>query len=240
MSFWGKLGKIGLKIAPYAAMAIPGVGPLASMGIQAGIGAAQKKASGGSWLDALKSGGISGAASYVGGKVPGLDKIAGAGKGLAPSGNFVKEAVSGTANKALGKGGVKSILGNIAKQTGKNILTDVASRKGGGVDVNNPSSWGGEWGGGDFSGQGNLGNRIGLPPGAMNFSGQDKYRGDTGPQTAMPREDQGLSRFHRQMRRQLGPVMGVEDQSNPNLANAIGAGRMEAMRDRKRRQGVIA
>jgi hypothetical protein len=49
--------------------------------------------------------------------------------------------------------------------------------------------------------------------------------------------DMGTSRFARQMRRQLGPVMGQANQNNPNLALSIGQGRMDAMADQPFRGG---
>ena len=101
MGFWGKLGKGLLKIAPYAAMAIPGVGVPLGMAIAGGTSAASKKLSGGSWKDALLSGGIDAGLSAVGGS------------GIGPS--------AGTVAKAAGKKTVKSVLGDV----GKNVLTGV-------------------------------------------------------------------------------------------------------------------
>lgn len=82
MSFWKKLGK-GLKFAaPVAAMAIPGLGPVASMALSAGLGTAGAKMSGDSWKRSLLTGGIDAAGTGVGklpiaGKLGTLKKIAG-------------------------------------------------------------------------------------------------------------------------------------------------------------------
>lgn len=112
MGFWKKLGSIALKAAPIAAAFIPGVGPLASMAINAGTSALSKKLAGGSWKDSLISGGIGAATGY------GAGKALGAIKGLGPSNpaSYVKNAVSSVENKALGKtsGGIGSSLGRVA------------------------------------------------------------------------------------------------------------------------------
>jgi hypothetical protein len=95
MSFWGKLGKGLLKIAPVAAAFIPGVGPLAAMGIGAATNAISKKASGGSWGDALKSGAVGGAMGALG-------------------------SVGNTALK--GAGGIKGLFGKIGTNLAKNQI----------------------------------------------------------------------------------------------------------------------
>ena len=72
MSFWGGLGKFALKAAPIAASFIPGVGPLAAMGIGAASGGLSSKLEGGSVL-----GGALGGAAQAG--------VGSAIKGLGPS-----------------------------------------------------------------------------------------------------------------------------------------------------------
>jgi hypothetical protein len=109
MGFWGSLGKGLLKVAPIAAGFIPGVGPLASAAIGGITSAVSKKASGGSWGDALKSGLVGAGTSYAGAKVP-----VGAGKGLSPSKGFW-----GTAKDVATKTG-KSILAGGLNQGGYN------------------------------------------------------------------------------------------------------------------------
>ena len=103
-SIWGKIGKVALKVAPIAAMAIPGVGPVASMALQAGLGAANSAANGGGLKGAILGAGMGAAGAKLGGMTG------------APSGssflNNVKSAVlnpKGLANIASavvpGKGG---------------------------------------------------------------------------------------------------------------------------------------
>lgn len=109
MSFWGKLGgalkgigKVALKAAPVAAAFIPGVGPLAAMGIGAATNAASKKLSGGSWGDALKSGAIGGAMGYAGGALKGSGLIGKLGSKLGIGGNGVQAGVDSVSNRILG------------------------------------------------------------------------------------------------------------------------------------------
>lgn len=69
MSFWSKLGKGALKVAPIAAGFIPGVGPLASMAIGAGTSALSNRLEGGDWKKNLTAGAIGGATGYASGKL---------------------------------------------------------------------------------------------------------------------------------------------------------------------------
>lgn len=257
MGFWGKLGKIGLKIAPYAAMAIPGVGPLAAAGIQAGISAAQKKASGGSWMDALKSGALSAGTSYAGAKIPGLDKITGgAGKGLAPSGKFN--------------------FGNFLKDTGRNMLQgetgirlpgggqgggfDIPLYAGGSIRVGGNKGLGPSYAG-DSSfvrddvnnvanrinsmGQGGGGGWSGFLKSALPaigagvggyFLGRGQGGGGGDNEEPMYGSRPAMPNYEGRMRG-LGPVMGRRDQNFPNLAESIGAGRLESIRNQPFRKG---
>jgi len=120
MSFWSKLGKGALKVAPIAAGFIPGVGPLASMAIGAGTSALSKKLEGGSWKDAAISGAVGGATGYASGKLGGLVK----GK-IGPSDptKYVKDATTGISDR-LGKlgGGALEHLGTAAKTAGQTGL----------------------------------------------------------------------------------------------------------------------
>lgn len=93
MAFWKSLGKGLLKVAPFAAMAIPGIGPLASMAIQGGLGAANAKASGGGWKDALLGAGTGAATAGIGGGA--------AGKGV---GGFLKQAGKNVLSQGLARG----------------------------------------------------------------------------------------------------------------------------------------
>src|SRR5580765_4951806 len=115
MSFWSKLGKIGLAVAPYAAMAIPGVGIPLGMALQGGIAAAQSKASGGSWKNALISGGIGAAGAAVG---------AGALSKIGPSSGVAAKMLGGAAGKAgLGtSGAIGKGLGTVGMQAANKAL----------------------------------------------------------------------------------------------------------------------
>jgi len=134
-----KVGKVALKVAPYAAMAIPGVGIPLGLALQGGLAAADKKISGGSWKDALISGGIGAGLSAVGGKIPGLDKVAGL--GTSKAGTFVNSAVGGVNNKIANAGsrGIGSILGNVGKEVGKGVLKNPTGVLGSIAGSRNPS-----------------------------------------------------------------------------------------------------
>jgi hypothetical protein len=108
MGFWSKLGKGLLKLAPFAAAAIPGIGPIASMAIQGGLGAANAKTSGGGWKDALLGAGVGAAGAKLGG-------LGSSTKGLSPSSGL------------LGK------LGAIGKQTGTNFASSILPGESGGI-----------------------------------------------------------------------------------------------------------
>lgn len=63
------------------------------------------------------------------------------------------------------------------------------------------------------------------------YSGQPQMNGSYRPNSP------GISRFERSAQRQLGPVMGNMDQSNPNLAYALASGRMDAIQNQPFRSG---
>lgn len=90
MGFWKTLGKGLLKAAPIAAMAIPGIGPVASMAIQGGLGAANAKVSGGGLKSMLLGAGMGAAGAKLGG-------------GLSPSKGFMP------AMKNIGKSMIPSL-----------------------------------------------------------------------------------------------------------------------------------
>lgn len=212
MGFWGKLGKVALKAAPYAAMAIPGVGVPLGMAISGATGAASKKLSGGSWKDALLSGGVDAGLSAI----PGAK----AAKGIAPSAKVVGKA---TLRNTVGNVG-KSVLSGMTGGTGgseggwKDALKGAVTRVGqNGIQLPHSDQ------------APNLGNRGNLSPYAMNLGGN-----------AMPRDarsDPGYDRFASQARRTLGPIGGNLNQNNPNLADSIASGRMTAIRNQPFRQG---
>ena len=103
MGFWSKLGKIG-KIALPVVLAATGVGIPAAAAITAGYNVAEKKASGGSWKDALVSGATGAATSAIGGGA--LNALKG-GAGAASAASNVGGQV---AKQSFG-----SILGSVAK-----------------------------------------------------------------------------------------------------------------------------
>ena len=119
MGFWKTLGKIGLKVAPYAAMAIPGVGIPLGMALAGGLSAADTKVSGGSWKDSLLSGGIGAGTAAVG---------LGALKGIGPSSGVGAKLLKGASGaKDAGKLG---ILGKALGDIGKNAATAQLSKVG--------------------------------------------------------------------------------------------------------------
>lgn len=107
--FFKGLGKGLLKAAPFAAMAIPGIGPLASAAIGAGIGGASAKVKGGGLKDVLLGAGMGAAGS----KIPGLDK------GLSPSGGFLSGLKQVGMNTIKDPGTLMSIGGGIASRMQK-------------------------------------------------------------------------------------------------------------------------
>lgn len=178
--FFKGLGKVALKAAPFAAMAIPGIGPIAGATIAAGSSAADKKVSGGSWKDALLSGGMSAGLSALGG-------------GLGPSKNFVKEGVNAVDDKIASRG-LGGMISNIAKSMGRGVLSNPS------VMMDGPGT-----GGRAVSGSPSAGGNI--PPYGGRMSG-------IGPSVLMQR-----------------------DQNFPNLAEALNAGRQEAINDQPWRMG---
>lgn len=130
MGFWKGLGKVLLKAAPIAASFIPGVGPLAAMAIGGLSGAASKKIEGGSWKDALVSGGIGAASGFGAGQVA---------KGLGPSTGLLGKIGSGAKTMlggAQGTGKLGNIL-NLASQGLSNIPQGGGNPQGGGIGPSN-------------------------------------------------------------------------------------------------------
>lgn len=110
MGFWGSLGKGLLKVAKVAApivLGATGVGLPAAMAVGGGLNALDKKVSGGSWGDTLKSGLMGAGTSALGGM---------AGKGAS---GFIKSLGSKLAGNAIknriqgGAGSMREQVGNI-------------------------------------------------------------------------------------------------------------------------------
>lgn len=233
MGFWNKLGKIALQAAPYVAApftggaslyAVPATQKLGQKWSEHDANENMKKGLAPSNFDNIlnKTSGYVGMASSMG--APGIS----GGKNAPPT----------TFGKGSGDGGWQGKLGGLLGGGGRDYRygMDESGAMGGG---------GGGWqemlgGALDRFGSGGGGRgQFGTPPYAPEGGGYQPgrtslYQGTGG---AMDRGGQGLSRFHQQMRRQLGPVMGNPDQNNPNLADSIGAGRMEAIRNQPWRQG---
>lgn len=108
MSFWSKLGKIGLMAAPF--IPIPGMqalGPLASGLIKGGIGAASGAVSGGK-KGALLGGALGGALGGFGGKSGGFG-------GDTVDGMSLGDIESGAASGGGAGGGISGFLGKMSK-----------------------------------------------------------------------------------------------------------------------------
>lgn len=136
MAFWSKLGKGLLKVGKVAApiaLGMTGVGLPAAMAVSGGLNALDKKVSGGSWKDALKSGAMGAGMAAAGagaGKLGGwAGKFGKMGKAAAdPTG--VRGAVEGVAKRAMApqQSAFQRIMGNIG--TGARTAQDVAGAVG--------------------------------------------------------------------------------------------------------------
>lgn len=125
----GGLGGILRVVAPVAALAIPGVGPLASAALSAGAGALATKITGGSWGDSLKAGALSGlgglAAPVIGGALSSAFPETTAALGLAPSmaassnggSSFLSNLFGSSASNAVGSSGSDIISGGVGMDT---------------------------------------------------------------------------------------------------------------------------
>jgi hypothetical protein len=247
MSFWSKLGKGLLKVAPIAASFIPGVGPIMSAvrgGISAASAAADKKLSGGSWTDAA----MSGAGAYQNNR-----GIGPSGKGGQSSGGGWQDKLGGI----LGGGNdpyqyrTPPFAGN---NYGPSDQQGSSNRFGGGdtdyirdavSGVNKSGQQGGGLSGflsklGGVKGIAGIASGVGGALAAkkllQNRGGEEVPKDESYGPGPEPR-DMGTSRFQRRMQRELGPVMGQANQNNPNFALSIGQGRMDAMRDQPFRGG---
>jgi hypothetical protein len=121
-----KVGKVALKVAPYAAMAIPGVGIPLGMALQGGLAAANAKASGGNWKQALLAGGIGAGTGAIAG---------GALKGIGPSSGALAKFGAGAGGKLAGTGlagAVGSGLGTVGQGYATNYLDNKLAGSGGG------------------------------------------------------------------------------------------------------------
>jgi len=155
-----KVGKVALKVAPYALMAT-GIGAPAGMALAAASSIADKKLSGGSWKSALLSGGLSAGTYGVG---------AGALKGIGPSSKILSKVGAGALGKSAGTGvagKVGSVLGNMGTNAAMNAVS-------GGGNNYNPAM---------YSEGSNPPSSAGRSTGAQS---RDRMRG-IGPQSLMQR-----------------------------------------------------
>lgn len=212
-----KIGKVALKVAPYAAMAIPGVGIPLGMAISGASSAASKKIAGGSWKDALISGGIGAGTAAIGGKIP----I----KGIGPSSSAVSKSVANVASKATGEGGFKAGLGNVLKGAIGGIGVPGVAGKGA---------------------QGALGSAIGSEiMGSVANRGQSNpnpyrtpdYNPSVGGAVSRPAAGTGGGAMPKGGFRYSENPMNQYDQSSPNLSQSIFQGRQEAIRNQPFRKG---
>ena len=231
MGFWNKLGKIALQAAPYVAAPFTGGASLslAPMTKQLGQTWAQHDAN----KNAEKGLGPSKFdrgldwASMGAGMAGGMGAFDKMGKG-----GGIRGDVNSVANRAGGGGGWQ---GKLSGMFG-------GGNGGGGIWERNPM-------GNDMPSQGGItgnmnqgGGWSGMLNNVMNRIGQGGSQGQGGmtppyfPDQAAPR-DPGMGGFAQRMRRQLGPIMGQQNQNNPNLAESIGAGRMSARMGRNRAYG---
>lgn len=149
-SILGKIGKVALKVAPYAAMAIPGVGVPLGMAIAGAANAASKKLEGGSWKSSILAGGLGAGGAALGGATGALSKIG-------PSSSVISKLGAGAAGKAVGTGTtgkLGAVLGNmgmsaLSSKTGQglNDYKDLSTMPGAamsafGPNINPPSSSG--------------------------------------------------------------------------------------------------
>jgi hypothetical protein len=221
MGFWNKLGKIALQVAPYVAAPFTGGASLAFAPAARNLGqkwaqhdaeSAARKGLAPSRFDRyldMGSGmaGMAGGAGAFGGGNFSASNFNGGGEG---GGMFGLGGVGGTGNTGFAGGLGRSGGGGTGNW--QSMLAQVLDR-------------GTRGGGGDSGGYSRGG------------QGQGGYSYGRGNEQAVGRGDNGMSNFAMRMRHQLGPVMGQEDQSNPNLAMSLGAGRMDAMRNQPWRGG---
>jgi hypothetical protein len=211
MAFWSKLGKGLLKVGKIAApiaLGATGVGLPAAMAVSGGLNALDKKVSGGSWKDALKSGAMGAGMAAAGagaGKLGGwAGKFAGkmgAKTGQQAGAGYARNAIEGVANRAMApqQSAFQRIMGNIGQgaRTAQDVMGAVGSMRG---------AMGGGMGG------------YRTPPFNPNAGGYP------GAQGRIPG-------------RMMGQAMGRMDQRAPNLAYALQRGRNEAIMNQPFRMG---
>ena len=248
MGFWSKLGKIGLTAAPYVAAPFTGGASLAF------TGAANKAVGAWNERDARKNAekgiGPSKFDQYIGlaGDVAGMASGAGAlgkfgaGKYSGDSGGSWQDKLGGMLGGGTGINSpyiLSATSGGYGGGSGGGSDTDYIRDAVSGV--NKSGQQGGSWID-KLGGAKGIGAIAGGVGGAYALKKIMDSRKDNEPEASYDYTRGGAptfggGRFARNMRRQLGPVMGQSDQNFPNLAESIGSGRMDAMRDQPFRGG---
>jgi hypothetical protein len=121
-----KIGKVALKVAPIAAAFIPGVGIPLAMAISGAANAASTKASGGTWKQALLSGGIGAGTAAIGGTaLKGIGPSSGAlaKMGAGAAGKVGGTGVSGAIGASLGQMGKEAAMGALGGSSGPTVPT---------------------------------------------------------------------------------------------------------------------
>ena len=169
-------------------------------------------------------------------------------------------AFTGLANQAVGAWNAKDAQKRAAQGLGPSSFDRAVGMAGNIGSMAGGMGAFGKIGGSNFSGdafrgtgkgltgwQGNLAKAGGIGSNIMGQMGglgqaaggyQQQYEPTMGQQPiGGSNQAPGMNRFNRQARRTLGPVMGNMDQSNPNLAEGLASGRMEAIRNQPWRGG---
>jgi hypothetical protein len=202
------IGKVALKVAPYAAMAIPGVGIPLGMAIKGGIGAA---------TGAMNGGGLKGA--LIGGGLGAAGGAAGALGGIGPSSGVLSKLGAGALGKATGTGltgKIGSVLGGMATNAATSKLPPGA--------IDESGAFGQGTSGKSWKGVADA--AMNAIPGAISSSTSSRGIGpsNTPSNTAVPRGQGTAPGF------QFGT-------NNPNLADSILAGRQNAVINQPFRSG---
>jgi hypothetical protein len=169
-------------------------------------------------------------------------------------------AFTGLANQAVGAWNAKDAQKRAAQGLGPSSFDRAVGMAGNIGSLAGGAGAFGKIGGQNFSGQNFTGNNQNLSgwQGALSKAGGianqlygsgmlPQFGGSGVGQSYEPTSGQqpiggsnqapGMNRFNRQARRTLGPVMGNMNQSNPNLAEGLASGRMEAIKNQPWRGG---
>jgi hypothetical protein len=218
MGFWNKLGKIALQAAPYVAAPFTGGASLMATGLTNQLGQkwaehdateAAKKGLAPSKFDKYL-----GLASGAAGLASSFAPVGGALTGLSKAGKAVN-AANKAANTGKKVSGFASALNKV--NTGMNTAQGINSLVNQARNINSDS------------GQSyNQSNQQSYNESSPSVPSSDSRQAQVRPE---------MSGFAQQLYDQFGPVMGAANQNNPNLAFALGQGRMEALQNQPFRSG---